>query len=255
MGGKRRAPKPPAGTKAAWDRDQFSVRLTDLRRSCLRLISDAMPDGSTPNDAFDRALEIALSKAPSEAGPAVDVAARLDDLEELVARMGREREAEAASQRAISTENLRETKSVAALISAVAAMPPSSAADGADDEDEPWEGGDGAIPAAVPSLREWLDVRAGSAQSLACVARWRSKTRLGDRLVAMEFDIEMQGHSGGRAVVRIEPLDTASPLAFADQGGALSLVCHRIQSRGWDVSVCRLNPDRSVGLAIAQIRV
>jgi len=238
-------------SKSPWDRGQFSVRLTEARRACLRLISDAMPEHATPNDAVDRAIEIALSKAEPAPEQPIDLGSRLDDLEDLVARMGREREADAAKQRAVADETLRETRSVLALISAVAAMPPSAA-----DDDDDWgdRGGEGASQEAAPSLRAWLDTRAGAASAVSCVARWRSKSRLGERLVAMEFDVDMAGQGGARSVVRIEPVDAASPLASTDQGGALSLACRRIPGGGWDVSACRLNPDRSTGAALGQFR-
>lgn len=251
MAGKRKPPKRAAQPKAAWERDQFSVRLTEARRACLRLISDAMPEHATPNDAVDRAIEIALSKTEPAPEKTIDLGSRLDDLEELVARMGREREADAAKQRAVADETLRETRSVAALISAVAAMPPA-----VDGDEDGWAGeaGEGARADDVPSLRAWLDARSGIAANVSCVARWRSKSRLGERLVAMEFDVGMSGQPGGPSIVRIEPLDTGSPLASTDQGGALSLACRRVPGGGWGVSACRLNPDRSTGAAIGQFR-
>jgi hypothetical protein len=252
MAAKRKPPKAAAQSKAPWERDQLSVRLTEARRACLRLISDAMPAHATPNDAVDRAIEIALSKAEPAPERAIDLGARLDDLEELVARMGREREADAAKQRGVADETLREARSISALISAVAAMP----SEAADDEGGWGDRGDmGAASEAVPSLRAWLDARAGAASAVSCVARWRSKSRLGDRLVAMEFDIEMPGRGGGRSVVRIEPLDSASPMASVDQVGALSLSCRRVQGGGWEAMASRLNPDRSAGPPLAQLRV
>ena len=130
-------------------------------------------------------------------------------------------------------------------------MPPGAA----DDEDGWGDRGEmGGASEAVLSLRAWLDARAGAASAVSCVARWRSKSRLGERLVAMEFDVDLAGQGGARSVVRIEPLDTASPLASTDQGGALSLACRRIPGGGWDVSACRLNPDRSTGAALGQFR-
>ena len=62
MAAKRKPTKAAVQSAAPWDRGQFSVRLTEARRACLRLISDAMPQHATPNDAVDRAIEIALSK-------------------------------------------------------------------------------------------------------------------------------------------------------------------------------------------------
>ena len=249
MAAKRKPPKAAPESKAPWDRDQFSVRLTETRRACLRLISGAMPAHATPNDAVDRAIEIALSKTEPSPEKPIDLGSRLDDLEDLVARMGREREADAAKQRAVADETLRETRSVAALISAVAAMPASDV----DGEDGWGDHGDADSHSetALP-LRDWLNARSGSSASISCVARWRSKSRLDDRLVAMEYDIDMAGKGGARSVVRIEPIDAASPLASTDQGGALSLACRRIPGGGWDVSACRLNPDRSTGAALGQ---
>jgi hypothetical protein len=251
MAAKRKPPKAAVPSKAPWDRGQFSVRLTEARRACLRLISDAMPQHATPNDAVDRAIEIALSKKEPAPGKPIDLGSRLDDLEELVARMGSEREADAAKQRAVADETLRETRAVAALISAVAAMP----SEAADDEGE-WgdRGGEGSAAEAVMSLRAWLDARAGAASAVSCVARWRAKSRLGDRLVAMEFDIDMAGQAGARSAVRVEPIDAASPLASTDQGGALSFACRRVRDGGWDVLASRLNTDRSTGAALGQFR-
>ncbi len=258
MGGKRKPaakPQPSTERKSAWEREQFSVRLTDVRRDCLRLISDAMPTGSTPNDAFDRALEIALSKADPEPAASPDVLARLGDLEELVATMAREREADAAAHRAIAAETLDRVRSVAALISAVAAMP-------AADSDDVGDAGiadaedisNGARAEAVVSLRSWLDRRAHGIQSVNCLGRWHAKSRQGDRLVAMDFEIAEAGQASARSIVRIEPVDAASPLGKLDQAGPISLACARRSGGGWIVAIHRIEADRSRGGLVCEIR-
>lgn len=253
MAGKRTAKKPKAEPKAGWDREQFSVRLTDARRERLRLISAALPEGSTPIEAVDLAVEIALSKAGPARDAGVDLASRLDDLEEMFARHAREREAEAAGQRSVAAETLREARSISALMAAVATMPDMEGSDDGGGADAADRAASNADPA--PWLRTWLDARAGSAASIACTARWRSKSRLGERLVAMEFDAEVQGQPGSRSVVRIEPLDAASPLALADQAGLVSLVCRRIQGGGWEIGARRVNADRSAGSELGRLRV
>ncbi len=253
MGGRGKAAKPAAAGKAGWERDQFTVRMTDLRRDCLRLISDGMPAGTTPNDAFDRALEMALAKVDSEPGSSPEMLARLDDLEELVAEMGRERAAEAAAQRAVEAETLAQVRSVAALISAVAAMPASR--HGGDDDGQGDDISHEARVEPVVALRAWLDANGKGLQSFDCVGRWRTMSRLTDRFVAVDFEVAAPSRTGERSVVRVEPVDAASPLARVDQVAAVSLSCRRLPGAGWTVGARRLNQDRSIGPAICEFRV
>ena len=234
-------PKTPS-TKADWDRDQFSLRLTAARRGrLLRIVAD-MPEGSTPSEAVDRAVERSLAISAS-AGKDATVA-RLDALEELCERFERERERDAAELRATCGQTLREVCGIAELMSAVAAAPTG-------DEDMK-RVVTGSLAETGHSLRSWLDARPRAAHPVVAVGRWHSKTRLADKTVAVEFEIAMAG-SATRSIVLVSPLPSDDPLSRVEEEAAIRFSCARDTSGRWSIDARYLNPDRSLGAAICRL--
>ena len=77
---------PPARRGRGWDRAQLTIRLTAARKVQLTRLAGQERLSGGPGDAFDRALELALSER------AEDVAERIEALEAAV-REGEERRA------------------------------------------------------------------------------------------------------------------------------------------------------------------
>ena len=247
MANKLRRKKPPSdvgdAAKADWDRDQFSARLTSGRKTRLRELAARLPPGLSPVGVVDRAVEIALEAGLAGTDRAVD----LSRVEDRIAKIESRFADELRSLRSLVAETADEVRGLSELMSAVVACPDSSASSGS--------GFDDAAPSAVASLRSWLDARGGAAPTLSAVARWRSKSRLSDRMVAMEFEIATPAAPGPRSIVRVEPLDAASPFAKADAAAALSLECRRDPRGGWSVSARRINEDRTVGEIVGAVKV
>ena len=239
------SPKPKTQAplaKADWDRGQLSLRLTPARRERLLQIARDMPVGSTPGEAVDRAIERALAPATTTAGDAA--LARLDALEEMIESLGRQRARDATLARAASDETLREVRALAGLMSAVATSPNDS------------EGGEwGSDAACAPSLRSWLAGRPRSAEAVVAFGRWRSKTRLADKTVCVEFEIAPAGSAAARSVVRVSPLPAASPLARVDENAPIRFTCQRDALGRWSVEARHLNADRSLGAFVCQLMV
>jgi hypothetical protein len=239
------APKPKPKTpptKADWDRDQFSLRLTAARRGrLLRIVAD-MPDGSTPSEAVDRAVERSLATSAS-AGKDATVA-RLDALEELCERFEQERKRDAAELRATCGQTLRRVWGIAELMSAVAAAPTG-------DEDMK-RVVTGSLAETGHSLRSWLDALPRATHPVVAVGRWHSKTRLADKTVAVEFEIAMAG-SATRSIVLVSPLPSDNPLARVVEEAAIRFACARDASGLWSVEARHLNPDRTAAGVICSL--
>lgn len=251
-----RAPKRPAPRdltktpKADWERDQFSVRLTPTRREGLQRIASAMPSGSTPGDAVDRAIELAIAPA-SALGPAhIGDDSRLDELEELVERIGRERRGAEGALLAQGAQALDELRSIASLISAVASSGPDTDPRGAG-----WEPEEEGRALEAMSLRAWLDQQASAEGRVNAVGRWSSKSRLSAGLLAMELEVAPANGNGPRSIARVEPVATGSPFAQADAHEALSLACRKEPGGSWIVAVRPLRPDRTQGPEIGVARL
>jgi len=232
-----------AARKADWDRDQFSARLNPSRKALLRELASTLPAGLSPVEVVDRAVEIALAKIAVEgrqAGSGLDIEGLLANSEAKMA-------GELRSLRSLMAQTVDEVRGLSELMSAVAAIPEST--DAGEGRHE------GATSLASPSIRAWLDARPGSPANVAAVARWRSKSRVSDRMVAMELEIAASSAPGPRSIVCVEPLDAASPFARADMVSALSLDCRRDARGGWSIAAKRINDDRSVGEPLGSIRV
>ena len=74
-----------------WDRPQVTVKLTPRRKSLLCDIALGMPNGTTPSDAIERALEAAWASREEIAA----LEARIDSLEDTVEAADGERRREA----------------------------------------------------------------------------------------------------------------------------------------------------------------
>lgn len=244
MAKQARTPKTaaPAPRRAEWERDQFAARLTAARRARLLRIAESLPEGATPVQAFDRAIELALSARAADASHAE----RLDSLGERADRVERQAAESARELREAVAETLLGVRDIARLMSAVAAGAPDELVDGSPGEA-------GSASRASP-LRAWLDSEARGRDRLAATARWRSKSRLSDRMVAMDFEVEAAGAAARRALVRVEPVDAASPLAGADAFPSLSLECRRAERGGWIVSARAAAPGRAAGQPLGEFR-
>ena len=245
----RSARDPERAPKADWEREQFSVRLTAARRQRLQQIATQMPDGSTPGDAVDRAIERALA-APDQAGIEPLSLSRLNDLEELTERFAQERRSEAHKLLAQGAQALQETRSIAALISAMAASDLDSEEDEAD-----WDEQELSAPPKVLSLRAWIEAQVRVNGQVRAIGRWSSKLRLASGLIRMELEVAPAEGGGARAMVRVEPISGESPLARADSQDALALDCRQDRGGEWLVEVRPLRADRSVGPPIGEARL
>ena len=248
---RRPAPRNPTKSpKADWERDQFSVRLTRTRREALQRIVSAMPPGSTPGDAVDRAIELASAPPPARGPAHIGDDSRLEDLEELVERIGQERRGAEGALLAQGARALDALRSIASLISAVA----SSGLD-TDPEGASWEPEEAGETREVMSLRAWLDQQASAEGRVDVIGRWRSKSRLSVGLLALELEVAPAHPSGLRSVARVEPIATGNPFAQADAHEALSLACRREPGGSWIVAVRPLRPDRTHGPEIGVARI
>ncbi len=84
-------PNHPKPVGKGWSRDQVTVKLTPRRKSLLCDIALGMPNGTTPSDAIERALEDAWAANHELAG----LASRIESLEDTVQAANEERRREA----------------------------------------------------------------------------------------------------------------------------------------------------------------
>ena len=110
------APPPARPIGKGWDRPQVTVKLTPRRKSLLCDIALGMPNGTTPSDAIERALEAAWASRQEIAA----LEARIDSLEDTIEAADGERRREADRTLAALAEMGASVARLHALIAAVA---------------------------------------------------------------------------------------------------------------------------------------
>lgn len=113
------APPPAKPIGKGWDRAQVTVKLTPRRKSLLCDIALGMPNGTTPSDAIERALEAAWASREEIAA----LEARIDSLEDTIEAADGERRREADRTLAAIAEMGASVARLHALIAEAASGP------------------------------------------------------------------------------------------------------------------------------------
>lgn len=231
-----------ANEHVGWSRGCVNVRLTKDRLARLRAVAAKLQPGRPPTDAIDAALELAIDvKRGGVAGSVEEPGAAegLAFVERAIERIEQRRAGDAAAIGARLALIERGIGSLAELISAVAAS-----GGGSDDGF-----GD------VLTLRRWLDAHARKAQTdpISALAKWQSKSRSGDGHVSLELLVKKAQSLGAAAapsasaIVRLDRIDVASPLARTDLMDSFLLVCARGPQGEWRCAAHQHRPDGGPG--------
>ena len=108
-------PPPAKPIGKGWDRPQVTVKLTPRRKSLLCDIALGMPNGTTPRDAIERALEAAWASREEIAA----LEARIDSLEDTIEAADGERRREADRTLAAVAEVVAGIERLHAMIASV----------------------------------------------------------------------------------------------------------------------------------------
>lgn len=234
----------PITDSSGWNRECANVRLSKRRKENLMSISKELSSGSTPTDAIDYCIAIATADRRVALG-IEDRFSQLTDMIESLSDMccnGFGDQGSALRSLASDLGQVRE------LISGAASMP----------------GGDGGFDEEAMLISQWLDVEAKAfgAASILVKAKWQSSARESGNQAGMVLLVERMAvaHYKGPArpslpaMVKLDGIDAENPLIRTVSMREFYLACQRTAQSSWALSAHLINPDKTIGTALATIR-
>lgn len=248
-----------------WDQKQVSVWLTRRRKEKLQTLAASLPGAPTPIDAIDKALELATTPLFVPASE-IDTARETREASaEAIAAIGRLEArllaALAASDKSASQAARQIHDSVERVHEIAEDMRAMMAAAASDDDFGSELSGQPREPSAV-SIGDWLRAAAKAIadpkpKSLLARAAWRSKTFVSGMFVSMDFLCQLVAVDGARAenptppaLVRLELIETESPLSRIDSFSAVCFSCSLSPSGSWQITAHSLDKEGKLGAVV-----